>query len=347
MRSSILILFICIAFNKTGKAQVVVPSGEFRNIVSKDFLANNYSSKFYNELYTYQIQLDNGVQIVYTFSINDFGSFKSRVTGAKLMVRWLNNKNYVVNKEYSVKQFINKADSNILVLHPERSYWAKGSFEDEHTVNFKTRKNGVEYDIKLTLYDIFPGVIWDDGVFKIKGNDFGIKMLIPHAKVKGYVSINGEKVLASGSGMMDLTYQKNLPSKFLKKGYRIKSGDEKNGIVLNLYTVKHKGKLIPFGYGLKFRNGVQEYITPNSIEFIDKKHTHGIKFDTEFNVELSDSTNLEFKLVEKFNSYSILDELGGIRKTIAKWVLRGEAIEINGIAEINNKPGYFTFLVIK
>lgn len=347
MRSLILILFICIALNKTGEAQVIVPSGEFRTIVSKDFLANNYSSKFYNELYTYQIQLDNGVQIVYTFSINDFGSFKSRVTGAKLMVRWLDNKNYVVNKEYSVKQFINKADSNILVLHPERSYWAKGSFEDEHTLNFKTRKNGVEYDIKLILYDIFPGVIWGDGVFKIKGNDFGIKMLISHAKVKGYVSINGEKVLASGSSMMDLTYQKNLPSKFLKKGYRIKSGDEKNGIVLNLYTVKHNGKDIPFGYGLKFINGVQKYITPKNIELLEKKKKDGIEYDTEFNVQLADNTYIKFKLIEKFNSYSILDELGGIRKTIAKRVLRGEAIEINGIAEINNTPGFFTFLVIK
>ncbi len=345
------VFFLWLIFALIGlplNAQIIeVPEGDFRVTEPEDFLANNYSSKFYNELYTYQIQLDNGVQVVYTFSINDFGSFKSRVTGGKMMVRWLDGEDYVANKEYPVEKFINEVENNSIILHPERNYWAKGSFEDEHVINFRTTKEGVAYDIQLVLYDIIPGLIWDDGVFKVKGNDFGITLLIPDAKVKGYVSINGEKIEASGRAMMDLTYQKNLSTKFLHKGYRIKSGDSQNGYVLNFYTIKEDEDRIPFGYGIRFIDGEQQIITPETIEFKDSYKTHGVWLNTEFGFTLSDGKRIDFKLTEHFNSYSILDELGGISKTVAKRILRGEVIEINGVANVNNQDGYFSFLVIR
>jgi len=346
-RFSFIVLLIAI-FGMNSSAQIIqFPNGDFRSTEPEDFLAKNYPSKFYNELYTYQFQLENGVQIVYTFSINDFGSFKSRVTGAKLMVRWLDGNDYVVNKEYPIDIFRNEADSNIIVLHPERNYWAKGRFDKKHIIRFETTKEGVSYDIQLELINITNGVIWGDGVFKIKGNDFGITLLIPHAEVEGFVSINGERIEAKGTAIMDLTYQKSLSTKFLNNGYRIKSGDKDNGYVFNFLTIKEKDDIIPFGYGIRFKDGEQKFISPRNIVIAKSNKTHGFWLNTDFMITLQDGKQVNIKLKDHFDSYSILDELRGLRKTIAKRILRGEVIELNGTADINNQDGFFSFIIIK
>ena len=339
---------LLLLFTGTSASQLIVnPTGEFRSIEPNDFLAKNLPSKYYNELYTYQVQLDSGVQVLYTFSINDFGSFKSRVTGGKIAVRWLDGKNYIANKEYSVDKFINKADSNIIILHPERRYWAKGSFDDEHTINFKTTKDGVAYDIRLTLYDIAKGKIWGDGTYKIRGNEFGLSLLIPHAKVKGHVSINGEKIEAEGTAIMDHIYQKNLPTKLIHKSFRVKSGDDQNGYMFNFITVKNKDELIPIGYGIKFKNGVPNKITPDSIEFNESKKTHGVYLNTDLTIKPKQTDEIRFEVTDHFNSYSILDELRGIRKMVAKRVLRGEVVEMNGLALVNGDDAFFSIMAIR
>ncbi len=340
--------FLLLLFTATSVSQLIEnPNGEFRSIEPNDFLAKNLPSKYYNELYTYQVQLDNGVQVLYTFSINDFGSFKSRVTGGKMAVRWLDGKDYIANKEYSVDKFINKADSNIIILHPERRYWAKGSFDDEHTINFKTTKDGVAYDVRLTLYDIAKGKIWGDGVYKIRGNQFGLSILIPHAKVKGHVSINGEKIEAEGTAVMDHIYQKNLPTKLIHKSFRVKSGDDQNGYMFNFITVKDKDELIPIGYGIRYQDGIPKKITPESIEFNESKKTHGVYLNTNIVIQPKETDEIRFEVTDHFNSYSILDELGGIKKIIAKRFLRGEVIEMNGLALVNGEKAFFSFMAIK
>lgn len=322
------------------------PIGAFRDIEPNDFLAKNLPSSHYNELYTYQINLDNGVQVVYTFSINDFGSLKDRVTGGKMAVYWKDGKNYVANKEYPIDKFINTADSNKIVLHPERSYWAKGSFDDEHVLNFKTTKDGVAYDIHLTLYDIKKGKIWGDGVYRYGDTQFGISLLIPDAKVKGYVSINGDRIEAKGKAVMDHMYQNNLSTNFMKKSYRVKSGDDKNGVFLHFITFEHAGALIPIGYGIRYNNGLENIITPSKITSLATKNTHGVKLDTDLIIKPYQMEELHIKITDHYNSYSILDELSGLKKYFAKKYVGGEVIEMNGIATVNNTPAFFNFFAV-
>lgn len=342
------ILFVAFAlFTITAVSQrFEKPTGSFRDIEPQDFLANNAPSKYYNELYTYQINLENGVQIVYTFSINDFGSLKERVTGAKLLVRWVDGKDYVVNKEYPIEKFINKPDSNIIVLHPERHYWAKGSFSDEHVLNFKTTKDGVSYDVNLVLLDIAKGKVWGDGIYRYKDTEFGLRLLIPHAEVKGYVSINGKKLDANGVGVMDLMYQNNLATELMKKSYRIKTGDDKDGMFFHFVTIELGGNTYPIGYGVKYSNGLEQIITPSKIVPNKTKDTHGVKLDVDFNIKSYQAGDLNIKVVDHYKSYSILDELGGLKKFFAKKYVGGEVVEMNGTALVNEKPAFFNFFAI-
>ncbi len=346
MKNSILLFIISLVTLSTYGQRIERPEGAFRDIEPTDFLAKNIPSKYYNELYTYQINLDNGVQVVYTFSINDFGSLKDRVTGGKLNVQWTDGKNYVVNKEYPIDKFINEADSNKIILHPERNYWAKGSFEDEHVLNFKTTKNGVAYDVNLVLYDIAKGKIWGNGIYKYKNTQFGLSLLIPHAKVKGYISINGERVEAKGEAVMDHMFQNNLATDFMKKSYRLKTGDTNNGLFLHFVTVEKNGLLFPIGYGIKYTNGVEQMLTPAKITPDQTKETHGVYLDTQFTIKTYQTGSLDIKIKEHFNSYSILDELGGLKRIFAKRYVGGEVIEMNGTASINDEPAFFNFLAI-
>ncbi len=326
---------------------IQLPEGDFRDVSPEDFVARNHPSKFYSEFYTYQIQLTNGVQILYTFSISDVGSFRQRVTAAKMAVRWIDGQDYIVNKEYPIEKFINKADSAVIRLHPERSYWAKGRLDREHTLSFKTTKNGVAYDIRLRIYDMATGKIWGDGTYLLNGDKFGLSILIPHGKVKGYVSINGERIEAEGTAMMDHIYQTNLPTRLIGKSFRIKSGDSYNGYVFNFFTTGDGQETTPFGYGIRYEQGKAKKITPKAFRFTESKKTHGVDLESHFVIRTDDSDEIEVIVTEHYNSYSILDEIGGLKKFIARKILRGEVVEMNGIATVNGAPGFFSFTSVK
>ena len=346
IKSIIFVLIILFFSSSTFGQRIERPVGAFRNIEPQDFLAKNLTSKYYNELYTYQINLDNGVQIIYTFSINDFGSLKDRVTGGKLSVRWIDGKDYVVNKEYPIDKFINEADSNKIILHPERNYWAKGSFDDEHVLNFRTKKDGVAYDMRIILYDIKKGKIWGDGTYRYGDTQFGISLLIPDAKVKGYISINDEEIEASGTAVMDLLYQNNLATEFMRKSYRVKTGDSQNGMFFHFVTVQNNNRIYPIGYGVQYTNGLEKIITPSKIESIETKKTHGVKLDTILEIKPYQTEKLRIEINDHYNSYSILDELGGLKRIFAKKYVGGEVVEMNGTASINGAPAFFNYLAI-
>lgn len=251
------LLFILLFFPLSLQAQegIQYPENTFQNTDSEDFLAKNLPSKYYNELWTYHVNLENGVQIINTFSINDFGTFKDRVTGVKLMVSWTDGNTYVVNKEYDPGSLINEAGSTYLRLRHDRPYWARGNFDDEHTINFQNTKDGVQYDLNLTFYDISKGKRKGDGVYKFEDNEIGMQLLIPHAKVKGFVAINGDTLEAEGVGYMDHIYQNNLSTGLIDRSYRLKTGGAENGMVLHFITLKKDGENSPIGYGVGYQNG--------------------------------------------------------------------------------------------
>lgn len=326
------------------QGEIQFPEGSFRDTEPEDFLAKNLSSKYYNELWTYHVKLENGVQIIYTFSINDFGTFKDRVTGVKLIVSWTDGNTYVVNKEYDPGSMINEADSTYLRLRHDRPYWAKGNFNGEHVLNFQNTKDGVQYDLNLTFYDISNGKSLGDGMYKTGDNEIGILLLMPHAKVKGYVSVNGNKIDAEGVGYMDHIYQNNLSTELIDRSYRIKTGDDQDGMFLHFITLNKSEVDSPIGYGVGYNNGSPYMITPSTVEKINS----GENLDSEILIRTDQTETFRIDVQEHFNTYSLLSELGRVQRFFAKRVTGGELFEMNGTVTIDEeKPGYFYYLVAK
>lgn len=330
------------------KAQTVkFPDGTLRDATNEDFSVKNYKSKYYNELYTYHIQLDNGVQIIYTFSINDFGSLKERVTGAKLSVTWKDGITYIINKEYPIQKLINNPEINQIQLHPERNYWAKGSLDDTHNLMFKTTKNGISYYLDLDLTKIAVGKIWGDGVYKIGKFEFGLSFLIPYSDVSGKIAINGDTLIAKGYAYMDHMYQNNLSTDFINKSYRLQSGDSQDGMIMHLITVEKDYYNKPLGYGILFTNRKATLLTPSEIEIINSKKSHGVALDTQLIIDLYQIPVLSVSVTDLFKSYSILDELSGLKRYFAKQFIGGEVVEMNGNALINEKKvAHFYYMVV-
>jgi hypothetical protein len=348
MKLLIRLLFLACFFSMNLQAQTVYfPTGGFQDTGDDDFVEKNLPSKYYNELWTYHVNLDNGVQIINTFSINDFGSFKGRATGVKLSVSWTDGNTYVVNKEYNPSTFLANPENNYIRLHPDRPYWAKGSFDDEHRLFFHNTKDDVQYDVDLTFYDIAQGKTLGDGVYKVDGNEIGVSILIPHAKVKGFVAINGDTLQVKGVGYMDHIYQNNLSSEIIDRSYRIKTGDDKNGMFFHFLTLKRASLQVPIGYGVGYRDGAPFLLTPSYIDRVqsDKKTP---ELDTQIGVKPYQADLLNVKVKKHHGTYSLLNELSGIKKFLAKQVIGGEIVELNGTVTINgNTPGYFYYLVAK
>lgn len=344
--SALKLFFLMFLFPLILQAQGTIqyPEKSLRDAEPEDFLAKNLPSRYYNELWTYHVNLENGIQVIYTFSINDFGAFKDRVTGAKLIVSWTDGNTYVVNKEYDPSWLINEADSSYLRLRHDRPYWARGNFDDEHVLNFQNTKDGVEYDLNLTFYDISKGKSLGDGVYKTGDNEIGMFLLMPHAKVKGYVSINGERVEARGVGYMDHIYQNNLSTELIDRSYRVKTGDDQNGMFLHFITLNTGEQESPIGYGVGYKNGNATMITPAGIEQV-RSSNH---LDSEILVRTDQIKTMEIEVQEHFNTYSLLRELGRVQRFFAKRVTGGELLEMNGTVTIDGEePGYFYYLVAK
>ena len=349
MKSSFfrLFLFLFLIPAALSAQPVNFPVGSFGDASDEDFEARNLSSKYYNELWTYHVHLDNGVQLIYTFSINDFGSFKGRVTGAKLSVTWTDGETYVVNKEYDPSTLIVEPDSNYIRLHPNRTYWAKGSFDDEHRLFFHNTKEGVQYDLDLTFSNIAKGKTLGNGVYKVGDNEFGLSLLIPHADVKGFVAINRDTLQVTGVGYMDHIYQNNLSSEIIDRSYRIKTGDKENGMFLHFLTLRKSGIQTPIGYGVGYRNGMEYMITPSTIDRVESDSKIR-ELDSYIRIKPYQTEVMNVRVKKHMNTYSLLNELGGIKRFLAKQVIGGELIEMNGTLMINqNQPGYFYYLVAK
>lgn len=322
--------------------QAQTPKGSFRDTTPEDFVAKNLPSKYYNELWTYHANLNEGIQLVVTFSINDFGSsFKERVTGGKLMVAWKDGNSYVVNKEYSPDDLISEAKDHYLRLHPERNYWVKGSLDNEHRLFYKTQKNGVKYDIDITFYDIAQGKALGDGEYKIGSHKLGLTIPMPHASVKGYVSINDDTVEVSGTGYMDHLYQDNLTTDLIDTSYRVKQGDEENGFYLHFLKIKNNHSRSTIGYGVGYKNGMAYLLSPSAIEV--KRSNDDLDSKTIFDTYQDGKIDVEaYKLL---NKYSLINELGSVQKFFVKKVVGGELLEMHGNALINgSKEGYFYYM---
>src|SRR5690625_5710586 len=95
----------------------------------------------------------------------------------------------------------------------QRVLYFIGELPKDHRVRIHTSKDGVEYDIDLSMHNIQHGIKWDDGIYLIGDEKVGIYTHIPYASVSGYVSVDGHRQEVSGSVFRSEEHTSELQSR--------------------------------------------------------------------------------------------------------------------------------------
>src|SRR5437762_13089738 len=94
-----------ILFLLTGNAAPLRLGAELRRDNATDIAPHPKSSRTYNEFWTYQFWLNEGIQAQVDLSRANFGSFKDPACGADLSLIGFKGRNYFVAREYKARNF--------------------------------------------------------------------------------------------------------------------------------------------------------------------------------------------------------------------------------------------------
>src|SRR5690625_3115669 len=155
-------------------AQVSNPSGYLTPVQNEDIWAKTQKGNHFNEFWTYQFYLNNDLTVHITFSVANFGSLKSPVSGVQISVDRLNGEIYQLSREYDLDYLVQDRENLMFRNRDQRKLYFIGELPKEHRVRIHTSKDGVEYDIDLSMHNIQHGIKWDDGIYLIGDEKVGI-----------------------------------------------------------------------------------------------------------------------------------------------------------------------------
>ncbi|MEO9886379.1 MAG: hypothetical protein ABJR05_15110 [Balneola sp.] len=326
---------------------VTKPVGDIRYLELNEIKQHEKSGGYYNEFWNYHIALDNGAEIYLNYSISHFGGFRGAVTGARMSLLNWNGENYKVAREYDLEKLVFVEDNYRFFLNPERGIWFEGKLPNEHKVHFKTNKNGTHFDINLDFLDIEKGYTWGDGLFQMGDNDqAGMYNQIPSSRIEGFIALDYDTVKVTGTASMIQFHQTNVGTRLFEKSFRFNKTTD-NGYTGGYFLIPKDAKNEIVGYGFEMYNDSLKIKKPISIETIKTKKLMGQEISSEIkicyrNVPCDNIvvTNLEEKV-------TLLDELSGLKKVLAKRFLGGDIIELRGSAILNQKlPVYYSLTVL-
>src|SRR5690625_5407694 len=133
-------------------AQVSNPSGDLTPVQNEDIWAQTLKGNHFNEFWTYQFYLNNDLTVHITFSVANFGSLKSPVSGVQISVDRLNGEIYQLSREYDLDYLVQDRENLMFRNRDQRKLYFIGELPKEHRVRIHTSKDGVEYDIDLSMH---------------------------------------------------------------------------------------------------------------------------------------------------------------------------------------------------
>ncbi len=322
---------------RSTSSSITKPSGELETTSASDIKPMNRGSSTFNEAWVYHIYLDDGTQLYLSYMLANFGTFMSPVGGGRLSVINFDGEYYQVARQYDIDQMKYSEQDYKLRLHPEREIWFEGKLPENHRVRYKTEKDGVAYDIDLTFDEIHAGYRWGDGFFEADGEEIGIQMHIPQAKVSGKVKINDESKQVTGTAYMDHTYQSTITPRVLSSGYRYINHDTENwqiGYFLLPKETREHTDIV--GYSLKKQPDGVKLKKPSTIRLSDNTDFKGGRVPENLSVDFNPSGSSSVTVKEGFERLSFLSEVSGLRKRIARRYLGGEIIEYRGVGQLDD-----------
>ena len=319
---------------------------------SDDIWAKTLEGSHYNEFWNYQFYLNDDLNVHITFSVANFGSLKSPVSGVQVSIDGMDNTIYQLSREYSINHLVQDKENYMFRLRQERDVWFEGKLPNEQRVRIHTSKDGVHYDIDLKIFNILKGYKWGDGKFQIGSEEVGIITHIPYAEAGGYVEVNGNRKQVTGSVYMDHTYQHQTTTRLVDSGFRfVHHQDFKNWDLLYLLLPDDSNDKKAIGYRLHSVNGDVTLHGVENIERMTKSSVFGENVARILDINLNGSESIRITRMEDSEKFSVLSELNRFARRAARTFLGGEIIHFRGegvLTETGQRPnqGYYNFFIV-
>jgi len=346
------ILLLLIAVNTQAIAQVYNPGGVLHRLTADDIWAQTLEGSYFNEFWTYHFYMDDGMKVHITFSIANFGSLKSPVSGVQISIDRLNGQLYQLSREYNINHLVQDKNNYVFRNRIDRELFFEGKLPEQQRVRINTSKDGVNYDIDLEIFNIANGFKWGDGKYRINSEQVGVFTHIPYAEVKGYVEVNNHRKNVSGSVYMDHVFQQQTTTRLVDSGYRfIYHEDANNWDVLYMMLPDNSDDRKVVGHRIVNRNGKISVQGLNNIEQFTTRNTFGEEVAREMAIRLSNSDTIRLTRRTDTEKFSLLGELSRFARRAARTFLGGEVIHFRGDAvllETGERPkrGHYNFLIV-
>lgn len=333
-------------------AQIVNPTGYLTESGPDDIWAHTLEGSHFNEFWNYQFYLNDNITLYITFSVANFGSLKSAVSGLQMSVLNLNNEVYQLSREYNLDHLVQDRDRYMFRNRMEREIYFEGKLPETHRIRINTTKDGVSYDIDLNLHNILQGFVWDDGRFQIGNEEVGIITHIPYAEVEGMIDIDGTRKAVSGSAYMDHTFQNQTTTRLIDSGFRFVNHQDNENWDLYYFMLPDKSEEnATIGYRLKNRNGNVRVHGIEKITRLEEQRVFNEDIAELLEIELSNGEKVQIVRTVDIEKFSVLSELSRIARGIAKRFLGGEVIHFRGQAnleETGHRPisGHYNYFIV-
>lgn len=333
---STLIIFLLSQNLLTAQSFVQPPAEEVQYLENKDLKINEKNGAYYNESWDYHVILNNGAEIYVTYSVSHFAGLRSAASSGRLSLLNWKNKNFSVAREYDLNLLEFDEETYRMNLHPDRGIWIEGRPDKNHRLYYRTEKDGIHYDININFDNPFPGFTQGNGVFQLGEHDqMGMFTHFPFSKVSGFVALNDDTVKVSGIGFMNHTWLTNVATRLFETSYGFNQKTE-NGFTGGYFMVPKDHSKEVAGYAYEFDGEKLILKLPERIHVRKSEIVRGKTIPSEIEVFYKNAYTDRFNFTDVSEKISMLDELGGLKKMMAKRFLGGEILFYRGKAKMHN-----------
>lgn len=334
-------------------SQVYNPIGALQETSDDDIWAQTLTGSHFNEFWNYQFYLNEGITVHITFSVADFGTLKSAVSGLQVSVHNLNGQLYQLSREYDIEHLIQDREKHIFRNRVDREIFFEGKLPLNHRVRVQTTKDGIAYDIDLRLSKIQNGFKWGDGKYQIGSDGVGIVTHIPYSHANGYVEVNGVRKSVYGTAYMDHTFQNRTTTQLMNSGYRYvyHNSPQEWEIIYFMLPNKSKDKKT-IGHRVQNSNGKLRLYGIDQILDVDMSQIFNEDVAQVIEIRFSDGQSSQILRTVNHEKFSVLSELGRLARSLARRFLGGEVIHFRGEAALlepakRRKDGYYNYFIIE
>ncbi|MDX1530884.1 MAG: hypothetical protein R3362_05100 [Rhodothermales bacterium] len=321
---------------------VRVPAGGARATTAADLAPQRSLSGGFNESWGYVFQFDDGATAYLNLHRADLGTFMKNAVGAEFAISGFNGQTYRIIKQYDASNLTWR--NGRLSVHPEIFF--EGVPPQAHRVYFKRGKDGDQYEVDLRFSDIAPGMTWGDGVFAFGGEEVGLFVHVPYARVSGTITINGRAKRVSGTAYMDHIFQTAFPPRLVDFAFRyVSHGPEREVGYLLLPDARFEQQ--PVGFGLRQRGGRWQLLKPAQVQVVSSRAALGVAVPQQVDLAYDAGRTILNRRGDRIQ-FSAFEELGGLQRTVARQYVGGEVFGFRGQGTTNNRrPFAYDFIVVQ